>query len=444
MGNIIEYQNYFPKTNTNKNMRKLLQNADEIMKKRKSSDTYIMERGKNYSKIFVLNERKEICKKNYSINLLRQKRTDIGLKSYLMDKALENFNNQFDKDYHNFNKFISIKEEDILGKVTKIREQKESILKQEQSLNESLHNLAIRKVKAFLTLRKYGSFFHELICEPFLYDEVPSKISEDINFEDILNIIINIYETKEKFLELPPELNNDDLFVSKYVQLEDMILSMIKMKRNLDKEIAQDKIKYNKELDLIKQIKNQYERDWSFYKYDKFLMDLEIKKSSMHIHKDFDEYLDCITELGIELGVQGNLPKKNGIFLDEFISFGEKAVNILENLEKEINKYIDIIEKIEIIDKKNKDNIIKDIILQQKNINKIDFKLSFKQIKEKEKKEKDLKTIEKGKKLVLKGRYIYQHQTFKHIKKIKKIFIKEENDEDELRYSDSEEEKNKK
>ena len=173
-------------------------------------------------------------------------------------------------------------------------------------------------------------------------------------------------------------------------------------------------------------------------------MDLEIKKSSIHIYEDFNNYLDCISELGIELGVQGNLPKLNGIFYDEFITYGEKALNILENMEKEINKYINIIEEIEKIEEKKKYNIINDIILKQKNINKLDFKLSFKQIQEKEKMKKDLKTIEKGKKLVIKGRNIYKYHTFKHIKKIKKVFIKEESEEDELRYTDNEEEKNKK
>jgi hypothetical protein len=55
--------------------------------------------------------------------------------------------------------------------------------------------------------------------------------------------------------------------------------------------------------------------------------------------------------------------------------------------------------------------------------------------------QKDLKTIEKGKKLVVKGRIIYKYPNIKHTKKIKKIIIKEENEEDELHYSDTEEEK---
>ena len=114
----------------------------------------------------------------------------------------------------------------------------------------------------------------------------------------------------------------------------------------------------------------------------------------------------------------------------------------MEGLELEINKYISMIEKIEMKEEKNRENIMEDIILRQKNINKLDFKLSFKQLQEKMKLQKDLKTIEKGRKLVLKGRIIYNYPNVKHIKKIKKVIIKEENDEDELRYSETEEEKN--
>ena len=71
---------------------------------------------------------------------------------------------------------------------------------------------------------------------------------------------------------------------------------------------------------------------------------------------------------------------------------------------------------------------MKEIILNQKNINKLDFKLSFKQLQEKMKIQKDLKTIEKGKKLVVKGRIIYKYPNIKHNKKIKKIIIKEDNE----------------
>ena len=442
LGSIAENQFYYPHTNVNKDTVKILEKADEVMKMRNNSNLYIMEGGKNFSKKFCIGQGKEISKKNYSINLLRQKRTEVNLKSFLMDQAVKNFNTQFEKDYRDFNIFISIKEEDVLGKVIKIREKTESILKQEQSLHESLSDLLVKRVKAFFNLKKFGSFFHKLIDTPFLYNQVPDKNSETIDFEDISNAIIDIYETEEKYLELPEELNDGDLFMNKYVQLEDMVLYMIRMKRSLENEIRKDIILYNKELEQIQQVKNQYERDLGFFKDEKFLVNLELKKSSIYTYSNFDDFLEFICDLGINVGVEGNPPVKNGEDFDEFILFGKKTLQILEGMELEINKYIKKKKKIEMKEEKNKESIMKDIILRQKNINKMDFKLSFKQLQEKIKLQKDLKTIEKGRKLVLKGRLVYNYPNIKHIKKIKKVIIKEENDEDELHYSETEEEKN--
>ena len=443
IGNIVENQFYYPKTNLNKSSLKILEKADEVMKQRNNSNNYIMEGGKNYSKKFILRESKDISKKNYSINLLKQKRTEINLKSFLMEQAVKNFNNQFDKDYHDFNMFISIKEEDVLGKVIQIREKTDAILKQEQSLYDSLKESIMKRVKAFYSLKKFGSFFHELIDTPFLYNKVPDKNSENLDFEDISDAIINIYEREEKYIDLPDDLNDDDLFMNKYIQLEDMVLHKLRVKRSLEKEIKKDIMMHEKELELIRQVKNQYERDLGFFKEERFLVNLELKSSSIYTYCNFDDFLDYIADLGLEVGVEGNTPKKLGEDCDEYITYGTKTLKILESMEFEINKYIDIIEKIVAKEEKNKENIIKDIILKQKNINKLDFKLSFKQIQEKMKLEKDLKTIEKGRKLIFKGRIIYNYPNVKHIKKIKKLIIKEENDEDELRYSETEEEKNK-
>ena len=444
MGNIIENTN-----DINHKDLKLLENADNIIKKRKKTNIFIMDGGQNYSKKYVLRERKEISQKNYTINLLKQKRTEINLKSFLMDQALKNFNSQFQIDYHNFNLFISIKEEDVLGKVQKIRWEKEKILKAEQNLNDSLRDTLVKRLKTFFALRKFGSFFHELISKPFPYDKVLYRNPENSDFEEITNSIIDIYETEEKNMPLPNELNDDDLFDSKCTQLEDMVLFRIRMKKDLEKDMKADIDKYNKELDIIRQIKNQYERDINYFKDEKFLVDLELKKSKLYVYPDFDIILNNISEIGRVIfsrngGVVGGLPEKNGKDFDEFILFEKKTLNALKDIEIEINNHIDFIEDIIKKEQKKNDNTMKEIILNQKNINKNDFKLSFKQLKEKEKLLKDLKTIEKGRKFVIKGRVIYKYPNIKQqTKKIKKLVIKDDNDEDELHYSETEEEKNK-
>ena len=361
-----------------------------------------------------------------------------------MEQAVINFNIKFDKDYQEFHDFISIKEEDILGKVIKIREKTESILNKEKSLNNLLQTQIKNSVKTFFALQKFGEFFHEIIETPFLYNKIPNKISLKFNYEDVANAIINLYEKEEKYNKLPEKLNNENLFMSKYLQMEDLVLFMIDMKRALDIEIKNEINNFKEESKLIYQMKEQYERELKFYKEEKNLIDLDLKKNNIYAYSNLDYILNFIVELGLEVGVKGPLPKKKEQYFDEFIPYAKSTMRALEKMENEINKYIDSIEKIIEEEKSHKKNIINEIILNQKNSNKLEFKMSFKQIQEKIKLEKDMKTFEKAKKLVMKGRIVYKLPSLKHNKTIKIIEIKEENKDDELYYADTEKEVEKK
>ena len=163
ISSISDSKYYFPKTNTNKDLVNLLNNADKIIKIRNNSSNYVMEGGKNFTRAFNINKRKEISKTNFTINFLKKRSLDINLKNHLMDQALINFNTIYNKDYNNFINFISKKEEDLLGKAIKRREETESKLNEELFLNESLQNQIKYDIKLFFELQKFGKFFHQLI-----------------------------------------------------------------------------------------------------------------------------------------------------------------------------------------------------------------------------------------------------------------------------------------
>ena len=432
---------YYPLTSNNNNTLKLIEKADDIIKKRKSSNLYVMEGGLNFSRKYIIGKSKEISKKNYAINHLRQERTEINSKNFYMDQVIKDFDTQFNKDYNDFLKFISVKEEDVLEKVMKIRKKTESILHQEQTLNDSLIDLLIKRVKSFYVLQKFGSFFHELIERPFLYSQVKNNYSEKSDFESISDKIINIYETKEKYLTLPKELNDDSLIDNKYAQLEEMILSMIGIKVSLEKEINNDIKNYDKELKLVKIIKSQYEKDLDFIKAEKFLMYSGLRKNSVHNYEFFDDILKYISELGKELKVKGNTPEKVGENSYEFVNYAKKALKILEGMETRVNELIGNIENIEQEEIKNNESIMKEILINQKNLNKMNIKLSFQQMQEKKKLIKDKQTMKKGKKWIIRRRLVFNFSNPKRRKKIKKVIIRKDNDEDDLYYSDSETEK---
>ena len=445
ISSIDDIKYYFPKTNTNKNIKKLLKNADEIIKIRKSSSNLVMQGGKNFSKYYNISQGKEISKTNYSIKFLRKQRNEISLKNYSMAQALKNFNIIFNKDYRDFSDFMSIKEEDLLGKAKKRREETELILKQEQFLNESLQNQIKYSIKIFFELQKFGAFFHELIGTPFIYNKVPNKISKKFDYEDIANIAIKLYEKEDIYNTLPDKLNDTGIFFKKHLQMEDMTLYGINEKKSLEIEYKNDIKAHNKDLEQIKQSKDQYESDLKFFEEEKASIELALKKNKIYTYLSLDDVLNFIVELGIDIGVKGDLPKKKGKDFEEYIHYTKKIFNELEKIELEINKYIDIIEQIVQKEKNLRHNIIKEIIANQKNSNKLDSRLSFQQIQEKLKMEKALKTFEKARKLIMKGRSAYKYPNVKHAKKIKRIIIKEENYDEQLYYSDTEkeEEKNK-
>lgn len=447
ISSISDSKYYFPKTNTNKDLVNLLNNADKIIKIRNNSSNYVMEGGKNFTRAFNINKRKEISKTNFTINFLKKRSLDINLKNHLMDQALINFNTIYNKDYNNFINFISKKEEDLLGKAIKRREETESKLNEELFLNESLQNQIKYDIKLFFELQKFGKFFHQLIDEPFIYDKIPNRISKKFNYEDIANKIINLYETEDKNKNLPDKLNKTDIFLKKYSQMEEMVLFMIDLKKTLETEIKNENKELNDELEVINQIKLQYEKDLKFYNEEKASIESDIEKYELFCKLNLDDILNYIIELGIDVDVKEIIPKKNGKDFDEFIPYIKEIFKALEKKEFEINNYIDIIEQIIQKEKNKRNNIIKEIILNQKNSNKLDSRLSFKQLQEKKKLEKDLKTFEKGNKLIMKGRSAYKYPNIKHVKIInKKIVIKDDNEDDILYYSNSEnneEEKNK-
>ena len=442
LGSIEENIFFYPKTNTNNDTLKIIERADDIINKRKSTNLFYMEGSKNFSRKFIIGKCKEISKKNYKINHLKKKRTEINLKSYFMEQAIKNFNTQFSKDYNNFKKFISKKKEDLLEKAIENRKKTESILKQEQILHDSLMNLLIKQVKSFYVVQKFGSFFHELIGTPFLYDKVQNNDSEKIDFEFLSDKIINIYESKEKYLPLPKELNDDNLLDNKCIQLEEMILNMMRLKQSLEKELIQDIKIYNRELKLVEGIKRQYERDLDFVEQEKIYMSSIFKKSSVNNYEDFDYILKYILELGKELNVRGNNPEKSGENFYEYINYGRKTAKVLEGLETKINGLIGNIENIENIEKQKNEHIMEEILINQKIQNKKNIKLYFKRILEQKKLIKDQKTMDKGKKMIIRRRLVFSFSQIKHHKKIKKVIIKQDNDDnEELYYSESEKEK---
>ena len=60
-----------------------------------------------------------------------------------------------------------------------------------------------------------------------------------------------MYETENKNNNLPDKLNETDIFLKKYSQMEEMVLYMIDLKKLLENEIKKENKELNDELEVI-------------------------------------------------------------------------------------------------------------------------------------------------------------------------------------------------
>ena len=94
------------KTDVSKKTIDILENADQIMRERLKNHGAIIAGGKNLLRSVALKISKEVCYKNYTINLLKEKRTQINEKEFLISSALKEFDEQYQIDHRKFNDFI--------------------------------------------------------------------------------------------------------------------------------------------------------------------------------------------------------------------------------------------------------------------------------------------------------------------------------------------------
>ena len=393
--------------------------------------------------IIVLKISKEVSYNNYYINLLKEKRIEINKKEIIINDALKEFAEQYYDDYKKFRYFVEDvkkKERNDIEAILELKqkkEEKEKLLENEQLLNKRLIETLERKIKELYRIKHYGSFFHKLLNNKFIYDGTPEIDPRNKNHEEIANLLINIYENEDKYNELPEELEKVEIFMKKYNEFENKILLILSNKEIADNEIGKIKNKYNKELEQLKLNIIEYEHDLDYLKNEKKIIKIDMENYNIHEYENFDNYLKYIIELGKEIGANSEIPKIENRNLTEFAFYSEKVVEKLRNMEDIINNNILGIEKVLNYGKEKDKVLMESFILNQKNINKKEKQLKLQLLKEKMKMLEISKIYERGRKKVITGKkVIYNYHNNK--KKIKFNKISKEEDEDTIDYKYSE------
>ena len=431
-----------------KEKKQLLEDADKIMKDRLRMNIGGGGGFNDRKKSKILDKSKELCLNNYMITQLKEKRTEINKKEFYIDMALKNSEKQYEIDYRSFIDFVEEikkkekKEEEILNKMKNKKDSTESILTEEINLNKKLEEKCEGIIKNIVLLKTYGSFIHKVFNTPFIYDELSNYKIVGKKYITLRDKIISIYDkhnSKKNADDDEDILQNNERLIQQYNQYEEKLVQIIDDKNHLDKEVSNLINKNKVELLLLEKKMKECEKEYEKLKLDKKRLLCSMKEFQINNISEVEEYLKYIIDLGHEIGIESqknNLNKNNNI--TEYLYYCKDTLSILEKKEILINEYIKEIENIINYGDENDRNIIEKLLFDRKKLIKKEKQLMLKKQQDDYEEKKKLKAVERAKRIVIKGRKVFEDVApWQNKKKQIKLNESDEDEDDQyLYYSD--------
>ena len=420
---------------------RIMEEADDLIKDRSKNKNVIIENSKKYSRHPALKQKKDIRLKNYIIKLLKEKRTEINEKERMMNNALIEFSNQFNIDYKTFMEYADdVKKkqkliDELISKVREEKEKKEKILNEKMLEYKRLEGFIEKRLKLIYTSNKYAIFFHKVFEIPFNYNNLP-ELNRNYNVEEIVDLIINIYETKDKNVPLPSILKDDNIIIQKYRETEDIIIHMLANREIIVEDIQKNKENFEREIKILKNSCKEYQKDLNYLTEDLNILKKSMKDLKIQESNEIDEYIEYIIELGKE--ITDKTPSNN----NGDLVYCRKVLLTLEEMEVNINRYINEIETILNYGENSDKTLVENCIIKIRGMNKKENQLKILKKREKLENEKKLRYMKRAQRLVVKGRQASPiFPLIKHVHKIKKLNINDnKNNEIECAYSLTDEE----
>jgi hypothetical protein len=436
----------------NKEKKQLLEDADKIMKDRLKMNIGAGGVINDRKKSKILEKSKELCLNNYMITQLKEKRTEINKKEFYIDMALKNSEKQYEIDYRSFIDFVEEikkkekKEEEILNKMKTRKDSTEINLNEEINNNKKLEEKCENIIKNIILLKNYGSFIHKVFNTPFIYDELSQYGLKGKKYIYLKDKIISIYDkynsnrnNDANEQEINSILENDELLIQQYNQYEEKLVKILDEKDILDKEINNLKNKIENESASLNQKLKECETEYEKLKVDKKRILTSMKEYQKNNISEIEEYLHYIMDLGKEVGIetQKNSSNKSNT-ITEYLYYCKDTINILEKKEILINNYIKEIESIIKYGDENDKNIIEKLLLDRKRLIKKEKQAMLKKQQDEYDQKKNLRALERAKRIVIKGRKVFPDVIPWQYKKqdITKKVDEEEDDDQYLYYSD--------
>ena len=424
-----------------RNRKDFINEANKIMRERmKNKGSTINSKSK--FKSVVLMDSKEISLKNYLIGLLKDKRTDINEKERNIEKALKESENQLDRDCKEFIDFVEdtkrrLKlEDDEFIRYRNLHEKTENLYRKECSEYKKLSEDLERTVKLICLLRSYGIFVYKVLGQKFWFENIKEVDPRLRNYEEVANNILEKYDSIDENVK-QQIINDETLLIVKFKEFEDKVIKILESKEIVDKEITGIKKSYDDEIEELQRRAKDFREEVKRVNREKKELLFNNEKATPQVDSELDTYLKYLLELGQALGVVDKKFNKNKKNISDFIILTQDTLRVLGEKEKEINGYINEIERIEEYGDKKLIHIIE---MERKKDNKREKQLMLKLNQEQIEKNKILKAIERAQKLTIKGRKVPKEFPIIKEKKKKNANDKKNNynDYEMLYYSDEE------
>ena len=424
-----------------RNRKDFINEANKIMRERmKNKGSTINSKSK--FKSVVLMDSKEISLKNYLIGLLKDKRTDINEKERNIEKALKESENQLDRDCKEFIDFVEdtkrkLKlEDDEFIRYRNLHEKTENLYRKECSEYKKLSEDLERTVKLICLLRSYGIFVYKVLGQKFWFEDIKEVDPRLRNYEEVANNILEKYDSIDENVK-QQIINDETLLIVKFKEFEDKVIKILESKEIVDKEITGIKKSYDDEIEELQRRARDFREEVKRVNKEKKELLFNNEKATPQVDSELDTYLKYLLELGQALGVVDKKFNKNKKNINDFIILTQDTLRVLGEKEKEINGYINEIERIEVYGDKKLIHIIE---MERKKDNKREKQLMLKLNQEQIEKNKILKAIERAQKLTIKGRKVPKEFPIIKEKKKKNANDKKNNynDYEMLYYSDEE------
>ena len=323
-----------------------------------------------------IRQNREICKKNYVINLLKNERNKVKTKEIEIKKDLEDAQRIFLKDKEAFENFTQDKKKEFRDSDLHLDEairNNKLILEQFRKANSEVHGTEDeieKNIKGIILYKTYADFIHKLLGKESIDIDVISIRNNLQNKDKDLGFIAkNVIKQFEFILNsnIPvqtEEINNPDLLTALFVSLEGTIIDQMSDRDDMMKEKYKQKMELDAELLSLNQKLEEDERQLNIiYK------ELEMEKKGIK-QGDYKSIIEDSTNLINNIYEElAHIPKnQKGIKRpSEFII--KNSFEILHKMEDNLNILLKEMENIQ-GDEKNPDETFIKIVEKVKIINK--------------------------------------------------------------------------